>query len=367
MDDDGIDDLLVSSSLDGTVRVFSGGDSFWDSKTGFTRFDSNYTISGAADQGFGTSIAFLKNSIYNQNSSILISDPLQVVADGVGEVYLFELPLTDPDMDLDDALEAASSHDGLTGFGSFILSFGDVNEDTYPEVLVFSRDGVDILVHTLYDRSPSPPAIDIIYPRRHITVSGLVEWRVRVTDVDGDMYVANLEYYQSTDNVTWVFIGNPEVVEGSEGILYWDTLKLSNMGYFLKVMATDDFGLTSKLFTDRVDVFNPRPPKVFLNSPQDGVDIAGEYLISAQAIPPIGEEIRFPIRFHFTRDNVTWIEFRNISQKNPSNQYSAKFKTLDFEDGPIWFMANSTTEFGLHGQDRNLAAVFIDNHYRPMV
>ncbi|MCK5772296.1 MAG: hypothetical protein KAH57_00770, partial [Thermoplasmata archaeon] len=73
------------------------------------------------------------------------------------------------------------------------------------------------------------------------------------------------------------------------------------------------------------------------------------------------------IRFHFTRDNVTWIEFRNISQKNPSNQYSAKFKTLDFEDGPIWFMANSTTEFGLHGQDRNLAAVFIDNHYRPMV
>ncbi|MCK5773099.1 MAG: hypothetical protein KAH57_04870, partial [Thermoplasmata archaeon] len=49
MDDDGIDDLLVSSSLDGTVRVFSGGDSFWDSKTGFTRFDSNYTISGAAD------------------------------------------------------------------------------------------------------------------------------------------------------------------------------------------------------------------------------------------------------------------------------------------------------------------------------
>ncbi len=367
MDGDGKEDLLVSSSLDGTVRVFSGGDSFWSSKTGFTRFDCNFTISGTTEQGFGTSMAFLKHSTFNDNSSILISDPLQVVPDGVGEVYLFELPLADPDMNLDDAVEVASAHDGLSGFGSFLLSLGDINGDTYPDMLIVSRDGIDILVHTLYDRSPTPPLIAMIYPRRHITVSGLVEWRVRVTDVDMDMNVADLEYYQSTDNVTWVFIGQPEVVEGSEGILYWDTLKLSNMGYFLKVMATDDYGLTSQLFTDRVDVFNPRPPKIFLNSPQDGVNISGEYLISAQVIPPIDEEILMPIRFHYSRDNETWVEFRNISQKNPSDQYSAKFNTLDFEDGPVWFMVNSTTEFGLYGEDRNLRSVFIDNHYRPEV
>lgn len=367
VDLDGKEDLLLGSPQEGAVRIYRGSEPYWGTARFFNRFDCNVTIQGKPDQGFGTAMGSLPPSAFRENISLFISDPEESGGDGVGVIYVFELPMPDGGLTLLDAVDTMYGPEGEEAFGHSIVPAGDSEGDEYEDIIIFGWSDTGQLTHTVIDRSPTPPEIKIIHPGRMGLISGIVEFRVRVWDMDDDVSPWDIEYYQSVDNASFAFLGNPDRVEGNEGILDLNTMNMTNRRYFLKAEVEDGFGLRSIIYNGGVDVFNHKPPKVFLNNPQSGDVIYGIKEISAQVVPPADENIDFPIPFFYSLDNLTWVEFKNFSVKNPGNQYNAYFDTFAFDDGPVWFTVNASTEYGLKAGDRTEGPVYIDNKYAPEV
>ncbi|MEA3559600.1 MAG: Ig-like domain-containing protein, partial [Candidatus Thermoplasmatota archaeon] len=290
---------------------------------------------------------------------------------GTGVVHLFELPLGSSLLTLDDAHEMNMAPAGITDLGMDLLNIGDQDGNGYPEILFFGWNATNKLMFIRADNSPSPSRLWIDNPKRHAVVSGDVEIRARIFDIDGDAGPENIRFYRSSDNRSWSPIGDgrPDRIEGDTAIKDWPTRLYENTGYFFKVQSTDGFGLTTVLYTDRVDVMNHAPPFVDLVFPRDNAELRGIEDISARITLPSDEELQPPVRFFYSRDNSTWTEFANSSSPSGGSEidHVVHLDTEDLEDGPIWFRVNATTLFGLGREDRNLEPALINNFYPPQV
>ncbi|MFO8050432.1 MAG: hypothetical protein R6V01_01880 [Thermoplasmatota archaeon] len=371
-DDDGSNDLVVSSPQDGKIRIFRGNEPYWLTLPAINHYMANHTIEGPSGSDFGYCMNPLPPSPFTEGAALLVSEPSAAAEEnGTGLLYTFDLPMGPSTLTISDARYLDKAPSGIRSLGFEMVNISDRDNNDYPEVMLFGWNGSGRLVYIRADRSPFPPELDIISPRRHAEVSGKIEMRVRVTDVDGDVGPEDIRFYRSSDNRSWVPIGDgePDRIEGDIGIKDWNTTLFENAGYFFKFTATDDFGLTSVLYTDRVDVMNHAPPFVDLNYPRDGAEIRGNQDISARISVPSDEELDLPVRFFYSMDNESWVEFGNTSSSSGAGglDYVVVLDTEKLRDGEIWFMVNATTVYGLGREDRNVGPVVINNLYAPVV
>ncbi|MGA1873003.1 MAG: Ig-like domain-containing protein, partial [Thermoplasmatota archaeon] len=369
-DRDGRRDLLVGSPTQGTVRIFKGYLPYWKDLPGLNQGMDNTTIEGSPNAGLGVAMTWLGTSPFNLVPSIAIASPSDYVGpDSLGSIYVFDLPLAEGTVSISSARDASHAPEGQKYYGWKLLSVGDHDGDLYPEMLVISWDWSDNLISVLADRSPSPPMLWILNPRRHDVISGHIDISARVFDVDNDTGPEDIRFYRSSDNRSWNPIGDgtPDRIEGDVATKYWNTTLFANGGYFLKVAVEDSFGLEAVKYTDRVDVLNHAPPFIKLLYPADGTGLRWMEEITAKVLIPSSEEFAPPVRFFYSRDNTTWTEFANRSApvEGSSSDFLAEFDTELFPDGPIWFRVNATTVYGLGSESRNIAPAIINNYYPP--
>ncbi|MFW3146441.1 MAG: Ig-like domain-containing protein [Thermoplasmatota archaeon] len=369
-DDDGSMDLVVSSPNDGKISIFRGGEPYWWNLASINQGMANYTIEGSAGNGFGAALLNAPPNPFVPGSSLLISETLVTrTGSGIGAVHLFELPLNGSLMPLAWAKETNWAPIDVHDFGWDMVNSGDNDENGYPELIIFGWNQTNNLFALLADRSPSPPQLWIDNPRRHDTVSGHVEIRARVFDPDGDAGPEDIRFFRSIDNRSWNTIGNgrPDRIEGDTAIKDWYTNLDENSGYFFKVEVEDDFGLSVVKYTDRVDVLNHEPPIVDLIYPADGTELRAGEDITARIIISSDEELEPPVRFLYSRNNLTWYEYANRTKavEGSDIDYIARLNTETMKDGPIWFKINATTVYGLGSEDRNIGPCHINNYYPP--
>ncbi len=366
VDGDGHEDLIVSITGSGLVRVFLGNNTFWTSRAGFNHQDSNITITGTPGQGFGRSIMVMEPSPFFTHRSLVLSDPLAEK----GKVYFFTMPMSEGDMDLTEANLTYNTTEEVARYGLLVFHLDDIDENGYGEMGVLALDNSDRLHTYYYEQAPSAPVLQIISPIGPASVSGIVDIVVEAHDIDGDATLENVEFHRSIDHTSWWPIeGDPHEIQGDQAVKKWNTTTLPNgQGQFIRVRLTDDFGLTAIQYTARLDILNPHPPQVYLSSPKDGVTISGVLDITATVIKPQGEKIVPPVRFHYSLDNSTWVHLADVNEpiSGSTSAFVAKFNTLDFNDGPIWFLVNATAELGLEKEARNTDPVIIDNIYEPV-
>lgn len=367
---DGHLDLIVSSPQDGRIRIFNGSEPYWLTKA-VNQGDANYTIEGPSGADFGYGLLIGPPSPFLMNETLLVSMPQATGAwNGSGVVHRFKLPLEKKVTTVDDVIDSNYHPEEFYNMGMEILSIGDQDGNGYPELLFFGFNSTFNLVYARIDGSPTPPELKIVFPKRHATVSGDTAIRVSLKDVDGDCGPEDVRFYRSIDNRSWILFGSgvPDRIEGDVAVKEWNTKQYENSGYFFRVTAEDDFGLTTVLYTDRIDVFNHVPPFVDLTQPSDGSEIRGNQQISARITVPSDEVLVMPVRFLYSRDNETWVEFGNRTKSSGTgSDYSLVFNTEILEDGPIWFRVNATTEYGLGRNGGNIDPVHINNYYYPEV
>ena len=371
LDGDMMPDLALSSPQDGRVRVFRGNEPHWGSLPGINQGMANFTIEGGSDQAFGGSMVVMGTSPFTLNKGLIVSDHLAPSPSVTGIVHLFDLPLTDATLTIADAADTVLAYNETHDLGFKVITVGDIDENSYPEVLLFHYDAADRLCFKLFDRSPTAPFVDILSPGYQEDVSGTIEIRVQVDDVDGDADAWDARFYRSIDYIAWTPLGNgtPDRVEGDIAIKEWNTTPDENRRYFLRVTVTDDFGMSTTSDSGGVDVINHRSPVVSLVYPMDGAVLKNIEAITGRVTLATGEVLRPPVRFLISRDNGTWEEFANRSTvlEGGYKDFEVQLDTRALEDGPVWFRINATTVYGLGGEARNMGPCRIDNAYPPDV
>lgn len=367
---DGSRDLITGNFKQDRVRIFFGNDTYWDSLPGFNEDKANITINGITGSHFGRDIIVVGPSPFTPMRGLFISMPAWETGNGSGALVRYDLPMEEGSYQHEDGF-MVSHGEGEFAFGLKMIAFGDPDEDEYPDFLVCHLDGEKRLVIKRFNRGPNYPDLRLNSPQRGVPLSGTIEIKATMSDPDLDATPWDIRFYRSIDNRSWSPVGNgtPDKVEGQSASKYWNTTNFENRLYFIKVEITDSFGLTTARFSNSIQILNHRPPTVFLTSPSDGAELSGDQEITARVQPPSEEELSMPVSFLYSRDGENWTEFSNRSSPDQGSDvdYSVIFDTEKLDDGPIWFKANATTEYGLGSEDLNSIPCNIDNDYSPVV
>ena len=371
VDLDGQMDLLISSPADGTIRIFLGGDPQWGTHQAYNAFQCNTTLKGKTTQGFGASMAYMPKTPFSFYPSLLVSDPNDPVeGGGSGALYHYLCPLPEGDVMPENARDIYRAPEGMQSFGFQVAFVGDRDYDDYPEWRVLSWSEQGNLTVSNVDPSPNAPYLRLVYPRVLMQIKGMVEIRVEVYDRDGDSDPYDLKVYRSLDNRTWIYLGDVHRVEDEVAIVLWNTSRFENGGHFLKMSLRDAFGLETVVYSNRIDIINHRPPQLTLAYPLDGEVMSEAVSITARTDVWSWDVLSSPVRFFMSRDgeNFTSLASLNVPEDELlSREFVVFFDTFEHDDGPIWFMVNVTTEYGLGTQVRNSMPAFIDNDYPPNV
>jgi hypothetical protein len=371
VDGDGTDDLLLSSPQEGKVRIFKGGLRYWDDVPSLTQWLSNMTISGTPGGSLGSALALIGSSTFTPDIGLLVSDPEAPGDQRSGAVHLFHLPLTGGDIPVGNAFFVDKPAAGEYDYGKEIFPVMDPDGDGFDAVMYTAFDANGKLMTMVMERSPTAPAIRFLNPRWHQTVAGKIEIRIELVDPDGDADPMDIRLFKAADNNTWFYFGNgfPDRVEGNVAIKDWDTNAANNGKYFLKATIQDDYGLQRTIYTDYVEVFNHAPPVVTLVYPGDGIVLKGKETVSARVSVLSGEVLDHPVTFHLSRDNMTFQQFAEFygPSGGVGNDYIIELDTGELEDGPIWFRANASTEYGLGTNVTNNVPCIINNTYGPVI
>ena len=202
VDLDGYGDLLVSSTGDGTLDIFSGDGSL-NSSLPLDQDDANITIGGMSTGSNMIRSERIGPSPLNTEDSLVISDTGPVTENGSGVIHLFDTPLSDGNHDVSESDETMYARYGLMDMGWDMISPGDIDNDGYSDLIVFSWSGEDQLVTIDVDREDSYPEIEFLNPLRMQNVTGEVEIRVEVFDFDGDADPADVQLMWSRDDITY--------------------------------------------------------------------------------------------------------------------------------------------------------------------
>ncbi len=371
VDGDGTNDLLLSSPQEGKVRMFKGGLRYWDDAPNLNQWLSNMTISGTPGGGIGSGLAIIGSSAFTPAVGLLVSE-IGIPGDQrSGAVHLFNLPLTMGDTPIGNAFYTDLPAEGEYSYGTDIFPVMDPDGDGFDAVMYTAFDANGKLMTMVMERSPTAPAIRFLNPRWHQTVAGKIEIRIELVDPDGDADPMDIRLFKAADNNTWFYFGNgfPDRVEGNVAIKDWDTSAANNGKYFLKATIQDDYGLQRTIYTDYVEVFNHAPPVVTLVYPGDGIVLKGKETVSARVSALSGEVLVYPVTFHLSRDNMTFQQFAEFygPSGGVGNDYIMELDTGELDDGPIWFRANASTEYGLGTNVTNNVPCIINNSYGPVI
>jgi preprotein translocase subunit YajC len=131
----------------------------------------------------------------------------------------------------------------------------EVEDLTNLKALDFSSDSVMI-----HNRQTNPPRIEFKQPRTDVPLPQVVSIVVEVQDFDDDVDL--VVFYFSKDNITWVVIDtlyNP----GKQNTynIMWNTEKLYNGDYYLKVKAIDEMGNEDERTIGTFEVSEGKEPK----------------------------------------------------------------------------------------------------------
>jgi hypothetical protein len=91
---------------------------------------------------------------------------------------------------------------------------------------------------TVHNKETNPPRVTLKSPRTGIPLDPIQSIIVEVVDFDSD--VDSVSFYYSKDNAKWELIDcrfNPEL--GNTYKTMWDTGKIPNGKYYIKIIATD--------------------------------------------------------------------------------------------------------------------------------
>ncbi len=372
IDGDGSLDLASGNPKQNRVRIYHGNDPYWDSLSGFNEDKANMTITGDTGSDFGRDMIVIGASAFTPMKGLFISLPAWSGGppNGTGAIVRYDLPMEEGVYTLDEGLLVPHDENEYA-FGLRMVPIGDPEEDGYPNFIFLLLDGSDKLVIKQYDRGPNYPELRLNSPPRGVPLSGTIEIKATMSDLDLDATPWDIKFYRSIDNRSWSPVGNgtPDKVEGQSAIKYWDTTTFENRLYFLKVEVTDSFGLSIARYSNSIQVLNHRAPNIFLTYPADGTVLSGNVEITARVFPPPQEFLAMPVRFLMSRDGENWTEFANRSSTVPGSDvdYSTILDTENLQDGEIWFKINSSTEFGLGAEEGNSEPCIIDNYYSPEI
>jgi hypothetical protein len=106
---------------------------------------------------------------------------------------------------------------------------------------------------TVHNKETNPPRVTLKSPRTGIPLDPIQSIIVEVVDFDSD--VDSVSFYYSKDNAKWELIDcrfNPEL--GNTYKTMWDTGKIPNGKYYIKIIATDKMGNTDELMEGLFEV-----------------------------------------------------------------------------------------------------------------
>ena len=223
--------------------------------------------------------------------------------------------------------------------------------------------GFDISNSSFTIYNPDPPNITLTKPVAHDILNGTVEISWLATDPDGDSVV--MDIYMTSDLKEWEVVASGET---NDGTYLWDTLKVQDGIYWLKINGSDSSPLTLTGESEAigpVTVYNPDEPVVQLHYPNGGEKLAGLVEMNWSATDADGDNLTVGL---FIREGSNG-EWQNIVA-NITDRGNHSWNTSEVPDGNRYWIrvvASDDSPEMLAGMDESDYPFVIDNPDAPVI
>ncbi len=173
--------------------------------------------------------------------------------------------------------------------------------------------------------NPDPPVISNLSVGTGKILAGTVDIRWDVHDPDLDGHTASVAHRSGGGE--WVFLA--ENVSDMTGIR-WDTVQVADgEGHEVMVSVNDTsaFTLGDSVIIGPLEVYNPDPPVVTLDSPEPGNILEGNVIVSWSASDADGDRMQF--EFSHSRDGGPWM----VASHELEDADTFEWDTREAEDG----------------------------------
>jgi parallel beta-helix repeat protein len=344
---DGYSDVIVGARHNdaggedaGRAYIYHGG-TFMDSTP-----DVTLTGEASSDQ-FGISVSAAGDVNKDEFDDVIVGAHK---AGGNGSAYIYcGAPLMDNISDVNLIGEAS-----YTKFGYSVSNAGDVNDNSYMDVIVGAiGDTGKAYVYGVN----KPPSVEVVYPNGGEVLNKTITVKATASDPDG--YVENVTFEYSADSgTTWTLLGNDTT---SPYTYDWNTRTVANGLYLMKAIATDNLGYTARDTSDATfAIDNPlnEPPYVEVVYPNGGEELKGLVTLNATAYDTDGTVTN--VEFRYSKDSgVNW---NSLGDATPSGQYYLfDWYTPEVENGFYLLKAIATDDCGATANDTSDSEFEIKN------
>jgi hypothetical protein len=220
----------------------------------------------------------------------------------------------------------ANDVDGLSGFG---------NSDYF-------------FIHNSLE---NPPKVRLLAPNSG-EISGIVKVNASVFDLENNVAEDGVDFYYSTDNVTWQRItsdssGTPMYDEELYYEITWDTHLVPDDLYWLRATADDDTSLIGFDISDNQIIVHNKltnPPRITFKQPQSGVPLSRIQSITVEVID-FDDDVD-GVGFYYSSDNESWKLINTLFKPGKGNIYSIMWNTENIVNGHYYLKVRATDKMG---------------------
>jgi hypothetical protein len=222
----------------------------------------------------------------------------------------------------------------------------------------------------------NPPDVTVFYPNNGEELRVNVKLEADVFDIDDNLDADGVNFYYSSDNINWIYIGNsntPDLLSGpNRYTVIWNTLIVPDGRYWLNVSANDTTNLTGWDLSDEpFFIHNTQLNKPILEViyPNGGEFLSGNVTLEVGA-GDLEDNIDVNgVRFYYSQNKVNWTLISSVS--TPASlieirqmllPYELAWDTTSVDDGVYWLKAEATDTHNLTGEDISDGPFVIHNN-----
>ena len=180
----------------------------------------------------------------------------------------------------------------------------------------------------------------------------------RVRDLEDNVDSHGVDYYYSSDNDRWHFIGNTPNPRDSDNMTYdfiWKTTTIPDGEYWLNVSVSDTTQLTSwNTSVEPVFIHNSisNPPILKFLTPLKGQHINGTFNVRTIAHDLENNIDTVGVVFYYSDDGEDFNILSNIGSPTTSddNIFEYLWDTTTHSDGKYWLLAEASDDDGNKGE-----------------
>ncbi len=246
-----------------------------------------------------------------------------------------------------------------------------LNVSVSDETLLHSWDVLDepVIIHNLPN---NPPTIKILSPTLGQYINGTFNSRVFAYDMEENINKQGVMFFYSTNQEDWSVISNVETPtpSSSEGEniyeLSWDTTKLPDGKYWMRVEATDLEDAMGFAESDYFFIHNDpnNAPVVTLLGPNSG-EMKGTITLNATVFDLENNLDANGVRFYYSNNQQTWtqIDYDNSGDLHEIGlYYEIAWDTTTAPDDIYWLRASARDKTDLEGTDDSDDYITVHNN-----